>query len=790
MEIYKLSQIPETLLDTVGGKARGLYLLNQFSFRVPQGFILCDIAKEEDFERAYSYYEQENLGEVAVRSSATVEDGANYSNAGQYETFLNVQGRQKFINAVKDCISSLGNFRSQKYSKTFLNSDGNKMTVVVQKMVNAKCAGVLFTQDPLDKSFVLVECVQGLGESLVSGEKSAEQYRINQTQTQKPENPTLTDGQIKELYHAALNAEKLFGKPMDLEWAIDEEGVLQFLQARPITVVEEDDVTINEFDFPHDVTDKTITTCNVREMLPTAVTPLSLSTSVYCLDWGMRKMMESNHSIKHVDDLPPFSCITPFYNSMFFNMSTNYINAYRVAGTCKETSDIVICGRVLEEFPDKFADYSPQIKRVFNMIYFLPYIFSAKKAKKGIEEAIAKLNFNYDDDLEGLYRQTNENFHLLQDCFFYHYCASYFSGATSMLAVRSISKYHKDVDALLSGALTNVEGIESASIIVMMQDLAGKILQAEPNAARFSAQELADYLSTATGEVKACYEQFIKTHGHRGISETEMRVNCWADDLLAFSETLKGVVSSYGKVEKKTVKEWTDYLAEILAPVKKSQRKQIEGLVIKARSGAWHREFTKSRIILSVSRYRRAYRLMAEKMVAQSLLPDTDLIYFLTQEEIGKLIAGDKSLVKKAMKRRRLYPVQCSLKFEEVYCGKPVPVKEERNIEGDVELQGLPASPGLVEGRARIVRSVEDANKLKEGEIMVAACTDVGWTPYYCLAAGLITEIGSCLSHGVVVAREYGLPTVVNARSAMNLICDGDSVTMDGSTGKIFVKRN
>ncbi len=792
MQIYDLTNIPQSVLDVVGGKAKGLFLLNSYSFRVPKGFIIMGISREEDFEAAYLHYEQLGLGEVAVRSSATAEDGVNFSNAGQYETFLNVSGRKQFITAVKDCIASLGNYRSQKYSKTFLNASDNKMTVVVQEMVKTKCAGVLFTQDPMDRERVLIECVEGCGEALVSGEASAQQYSVKGGEYDAPEHAFLTKEQVLFLYESAVEAQKAFGMPMDIEWAMNEKEEICFLQARPITVNEESDVTINEFDFKEDVTDKTITTCNVREMLSTAVTPLSLSTSVYCLDWGMRKMMEANHAIKKVDDLPPFSCITPYYNNMFFNQSTNYINAYRVAGTRKETSDIVICGRVLDEFPDKFADYSPMIKRIFNMIYFLPFILSGKRARVGSEETVKKVHFNYDDTLEGLYQQTNDNFYLLQDSFYFHYCSSYFSGATSMLAVRGLEKYipdYNEMNALLSGALTNIDGIESAKIIDMMKELAGEILKGNPDAGKWTKEEIADCLKNATGVLKEKYDEFMRVNGHRGINETEMRINCWGDDLLGFSESLKGVLVSYAKDCRHAEKDWTDYLNEIYERIPKGKRKNIKGLIEKARSGAWHREYSKSRCIWVTAQFRKAYRLIAQKLVDCSLLPDVDLIYFLTKEEIGQLIGGNKLLVKKAMQRRRLYPIQCSLRFEEVYSGKPVPIQEDLSAKGATSFTGLPASPGTVIGKAKIIRSVDDANKLKEGEIMVASCTDVGWTPYYCLAAGLITEIGSCLSHGVVVAREYGLPTIVNVRGIMGAIEDGDLITMDGSKGTIFIQK-
>lgn len=790
MKIYDLAGIPQESLDSVGGKAKGLNQLMKFGFNVPNGFILIDACCDEDYEQAYEYFKSKNLGKVAVRSSATIEDGTNFSNAGQYETFLNVETKEEFIDAVKKCIESLNNFRSQVYAKTFLNGDNanviNKMTVVVQQMVEAKCAGVLFTKDPMNPNAVLIECVNGLGESLVSGTQTAEQYKVEDGKILENSNQILKEEDVQSLYQSALFAEKSFGVPMDMEWAMGEDGVIRFVQARPITVEADDGVNLNEFDFAHDVTDKTITTCNVREMLSTAVTPLTMSTSCFGLDYGMRKMMAKNHSIKDVDDLPPFSCITPFYNNMFFNQSTNYIVSYRIAGTSKESSDVVICGRVLDEFPDKFSDPSPQIVRIARMAYFLPYILSGKKAVNGMQKVLESVHFNYDDTIEGLYKQQEDNFDYLKEAWFCHYCSSYFSGAASMMATSALTKILKDYNKtsfLLSGALTNIEGIESAKIVDMMKDLARCIVKNNPDAVKYNKQQLAEYVSGATGEVKECYDNFMKVNGHRGINESEMRVKCWGDDLVGFCEALKGSIISLDKEDIVKTKDWTDYLDEIMALVKPSKRKGIKSQILKAREGAWTREHTKSRCIQVTNGFRKLYNTMAEKMVEQGIIPDKDLIFFFTKEEIGELIKGDKALVKKAMKRRRLYPVQCSLRFNEVYSGKPIPIEETTIDKSD--FQGTPASPGIVTGRARVIRSVEDANKLEEGEIMVVSLTDVGWTPYYCLASGLITEIGSCLSHGVVVAREYGLPTIVSVKDIMRSIKDGDVITMDGTKGTV-----
>ena len=792
MKIYDLSAIPQDILCGVGGKAKGLNQLMSFGFNVPNGFILIDANCAEDYEKAYGYYLEKKLGKVAIRSSATIEDGANFSNAGQYETFLNVSTKEEFISAVENCIASLNNYRSQVYSKTFLSEETanteNKMTVVIQEMVDADCAGVMFTKDPMDPSTVLIECVKGLGESLVSGTQTAEQYKVARKYRSltgrilENECTLLKEEQVQELYAAAIKAEEKFGMPMDIEWAIDKNGVLRFVQARPITTV-----SINEFDYAYDTKDQTITTCNVREMLSCAVTPLTMSTSGFGLDYGMRKMMAKNHTLKDVYDIPPFSCITPFYNNMFFNQTTNYMVSYRIAGTSKESSDVVICGRVLDEFPDKFSNPSPQIMRMARLFFFLPYIMSGKKAVNGMKEVVDKLHFNYDDTIEGLYKQQEENFDLLKEAWFCHYCSSYFSGAASMMASSALTKILGDYNRasfLLSGALTNIEGIESAKIVDMMKDLGKCIVKNNPDAVKYTTEELANYLANATGEVKDCYDNFMKANGHRGINESEMRVKCWGDDLIGFSEALKGSIISIDKEDLVKTKDWTDYVDEIMSLVKKSKRKGIKSQILKAREGAWTREHTKSCCIQVTNGFRKVYNLMAQKMVEQGIIPDTDLIFFFTKEEIGKLITGDKALVKKAEARRKLYPTQCAMRFEEVTCGKPMPIDDNATIDKS-DFQGTPASPGIVTGKARVIKSVEDANNLQEGEIMVVSLTDVGWTPYYCLASGLITEIGSCLSHGVVVAREYGLPTIVSVKDIMRSIKDGDIITMDGTKGTV-----
>ena len=206
----------------------------------------------------------------------------------------------------------------------------------------------------------------------------------------------------------------------------------------------------------------------------------------------------------------------------------------------------------------------------------------------------------------------------------------------------------------------------------------------------------------------------------------------------------------------------------------------------KARQAVVDREFTKSQLIKLIDLFKTQYARLAGLLVDANLLSDADLIYFLTHEEIGKLIDGDSALLPQAVRRRKAHAIQEGLSFDDIYIGKPIAdVFEVKQADGVV--RGVPVSNGECEGVVRIVCSAGDANQLQKGEIMVARFTDIGWTPYYSIVNGLITEIGSSLSHGAVVAREYGLPTIVNVKGATKLLKNGDRIKMNASKGTIVI---
>jgi pyruvate,water dikinase len=206
------------------------------------------------------------------------------------------------------------------------------------------------------------------------------------------------------------------------------------------------------------------------------------------------------------------------------------------------------------------------------------------------------------------------------------------------------------------------------------------------------------------------------------------------------------------------------------------------------------RELGKSLQVKLNSVYKHAYRELGNKLVLEGRLPEADLLYFLTHEEAGVLSCVPLAhpdlhrLRTRALQRRRLHVRQSQLKFPELSQGKPQPlVPSVSTKEAKGSIQGTAVSSGMARGKARICRSLEDAEFLQEGEILITPQTDVGWTPYFSVAAGLVTEIGGMLSHGAVVAREYSLPCVVGITDACDKIRTGTVVELDGDRGVLRV---
>ena len=776
MRIYQLGQLPEELYPAVGGKAKGLDLLVRHGFQVPRGFVITDI-DHLDEDAVYQAFDNLDAPLVSVRSSASNEDQAGASNAGQYETCLFVD-RLHLVESIGKCLESASSLRVKEYASHF-NLGTMAMNIVVQQMVDSEKAGVLFTAAPGNGSAMLIEAVEGQGEQLVSGQVAAHQYHISRKCYRPCADDLMEEDEIRRLYETGKRVRAEFGEDKDLEWAIHG-GELYFLQMRPITT---EIIDIEEFDRDDDLTGHLFTKRNVGEMMPGAVTPLTLSTSAKAIDYGMRYMLALAGVYSSPEEEQPLRLISSISGHLFFDMNLLYNMHARVGIANPQSMNLSIMGEY-HDYPGVSAPYANPLVRAVNSVKFLRYVLSGHRAMKKFDELLTRIHFTQADSAREIYRSIDGNLALLDESLVYHYASSAYSGSATSTLYMMLDKYFPDkkiYQSFLSALLSGIPNIESADILSRLQEMAKMILSQEPGAVKFSARELLDYIN-GHPQVREKYQEFLQLHGHRCVKEAEMRSKPWREDEIPLMNYLSSVMSSPMNLvqEEKRI----NYRREFTFVGNPLLKAAAIAYAKKARQAVVDREYTKSRLIKVIDLFKTQYACLAEKLVADGLLPDVDLIYFLTHKEIGMLFTDEPRYGALAATRRKAFAIQEELSFDDIYIGKPQANSYELEPDDGV-ITGVPVSNGVCEGIVRIVMTQEDANQLQKGEIMVARFTDVGWTPYYSVVNGLITEIGSSLSHGAVVAREYGLPTLVNVKGATKRLKNGDHIIMDAEKGTI-----
>ncbi|MGI5849571.1 MAG: PEP/pyruvate-binding domain-containing protein [Christensenellales bacterium] len=786
MVIYQLGKIPKTA--NVGGKAKGLSLLSRCGLNVPKGFVAADIDSDLCIQITGDYYENSGLKTVAVRSSATSEDGADFSGAGQYSTYLDILGKNAVKKAVRDCIVSLNSETAKSYGSYFSGAKSEKMCVIVQQMIDADISGVCFTQHPGNKDGILIEAVEGLGEKLVSGKAEAHTYFVPKDTLHVQGDSLLSAEMIREIAAGAKKASSEAGCELDTEWAV-KDGLLYWLQARPITVTEETDAF--ELD-AKDITSKSVlTTCNVGEMLPGAVTPLSLSTSVASIDFGMRKMIVKAGAAKSFDDVPPGSCVTNFGNHLFINITALYAIADHVIGATREGVELSLCGQILEDTPKPPVPQVTKINKINNAKKYFGILLGVGRACKKINKLAEAAYIPLCKTAGEQIKEISNRLYILDEAFWLHYITSAYSGSMSsaiFLILMGEGYSVDDAKSKLAGLLEDIDGIESVDILRSLRYVARALMSENPDVIRYTAEELAVYVKKCGPKSREALDAFMKRHGHRAIREAEMRSMSWHMDELSLCNYLKSIIAT-GADEKTKLKMVDKNIEAVLKGRKSFLRLILRYIIGQARRGVVCREFTKSMSIKALDRFKTAYRHLAYMLEQNGALPDADLIFFLTHEEIIQLIQKNElSLIKKALARRRVLEEQKQFKFDEICVGIPRPLTNNFSMgNGSTVLTGSSISRGKATGKARVVKNVEEANMLQKGEIMVASFTDIGWSPYYCMLGGLVTEVGSALSHGAVVAREYALPLVSNVPFATQVIKTGDVISLDGYTGEVAI---
>ncbi len=786
------SQSFEDITDqSVGGKAWGLAQLQRMGLNVPSGFVICHAQAGTYPEDLVVRCESLGTDPLAVRSSAQGEDGADTSFAGQYETVLNVRGECAVRDAIDVCVNSVASERAQAYlaerDETTQSPDSGDvvMNVVVQRMVDARVAGVVFTADPVSarRDLLVIDAVAGLGEALVSGEATPDHYGVHLSGTivrrqLVGDTALLSDLEIAEIARQARAAARHVGHPLDLEWAIDQAGVLFWLQARPITTLPAD---LNEFDTTLPRPDDVLTISNVSEMMPGAVCPLTMSFTGWGIDYGLQHMQVVVGARKRIDK--QWQITASAYGHLFLNLTGNIVMSAGVLGSSAEQAAQTLCGRIVPEL--KELPPLPTWRRVINAGRLLRYCLGAPGVVDRFGRELDQFAIDSKPNSAAMWHEIAGKSWFFDHCMAVHIQSSGLSGFLCAIVENMVSGKSNDStiaeQAEAARLLSGASGVESALMLEQLDELLDKVAlhpDAERNFQRVTAQRATRWLQ-AVPDLAQEFERFLGNHGHRGYRELCVRDPSWREDLTPLIQSMQVAVHARlltgGHSEKHIESiDWS------------TLSRGLRWILPKAHNAIRRREHTKSQLVELGYRFSQAFRYLGEQMASEGIIPDADLVFFFSTGELSAFIADpSEAAVVRSLARRRALEYQQQFRFPEISVGLPQPQEPQPVDIADGVLQGRPASRGIVEGIVRVAHTLLEATALEPGEILVTPITDIGWTPYFSLIGGLVTDLGSSVSHGAVIAREYGLPCVVNTRQGTRFLQTGNRVRLDGDTGTV-----
>jgi pyruvate,water dikinase len=478
----------------------------------------------------------------------------------------------------------------------------------------------------------------------------------------------------------------------------------------------------------------------------------------------------------------------------FINMAAGYLLGTQIFGMDKDSYDLTLTGMV--QPPATLPPNAPFVRRLMQTVRYFRLVPAGRKRLDAFVARHSLFRVEPTDDLVEYYRRLERAVMIFSESGDVHVHTSMMAIAFLNLFQRLLSKggppnakSQAAVAALLAGAKSKApEAGESSIDLGDALDGLGSLIATEPGAAerfaRMPASEALEWLKDASsGAAGTAFESFLAAHGHRCIRELDFRERDWKEDPLPLVQSLQQIVSAPRLAKTGGTRE----AQEALAGLSWGARWLIERLLPKAHAAVVERERSKSFSVWIARQLKRGYVDFARRLVDAGRLPDADLAFFFTHEELRRLAQGpDRALVRRAEHRRRLHPRKLALEFPRVCQGKPAPVAaiEGEEQDGDV-MQGMPLSRGVAVGPARVARTLAEAAAMQPGEILVTPFTDVGWTPFFSRAAGLATEVGSVLSHGAVVAREYGLPAIAGFPGLTRRVKTGEMLRLDGNTGEL-----
>jgi phosphoenolpyruvate synthase/pyruvate phosphate dikinase len=757
----------------------------------------------------------------AVRSSATAEDLPTASFAGQQDTYLNIIRKEAILKHISKCWASLFTDRAVTY-RIQNGFDHRKvhLAVVVQQMVFPQAAGILFTADPVtgNRKVLSIDASFGLGEAMVSGLVNADLYKVNngsitdkkistkklaiyalkdggiQEQEIEPGQQNLqalTDEQILQLERIGRKIEEHFDRPQDIEWCLADD-TFYIVQSRPIT-------TLYPVPEANDQGNHVYISVGHQQMMTDPMKPLGLS--LWQLRAG-RPMFKAGGRL-FVDIAAELA--TPAGRKMMIDVMGEHDPLIKDALiTIVERGDFIkLLPNKKEDVPVIKSSAGKSFEEIFSQVDKDPEIVSVLIRHSEASLEALKQNIQtksgpdlFDFILEDIGQSKKMIFHAP------HMGVIMAAMNASSWINEKMNEWlgEKNVADILSQSAPNNITSEMGLDLLDVAD----VIRPYPEVINYLQQVkddnfLDDLVKFDGGhKVRDAINTYLDKYGMRCAGEIDITKTRWSEKPAILVPIILGNIKNFepGAGKRKfeqgqqevLKKEQTllDGLKQL--PDGEQKAKETKAMIDLIRKFVGYREYPKYGIVNRFFVYKLALLKEVEQLVQASVIHDKEDVYYLTFEELREVVRTNKpdhQLIGKRKDEHKLYekltPPRVITSDGEIVTGK---YKHEDFPVGAIA--GLAVSSGVIEGRARVILNMEDA-ELENGDLLVTSFTDPSWTPLFVSIKGLVTEVGGLMTHGAVIAREYGLPAVVGVENATKLIKDGQRIRVNGTDGYVEI---